>query len=96
MRDNQLHQAALLSKQVAATHRAGNPDVVVNLAPTLHRHTPVADRHSSQHTMPKIRTTRTKKPPEGFEDIEGVSYIELFTLIVLTATSRFSMSTRRR
>ncbi|ETW84079.1 potassium:hydrogen antiporter [Heterobasidion irregulare TC 32-1] len=22
--------------------------------------------------MPKIRTTRTKKPPEGFEDIEGV------------------------
>ena len=23
-------------------------------------------------TMPKIRTTRTKKPPEGFEDIESV------------------------
>ena len=23
--------------------------------------------------MPKIRTTRTKKPPEGFEDIESVS-----------------------
>lgn len=23
-------------------------------------------------TMPKIRTTRTKKPPQGFEDIEGV------------------------
>ena len=23
-------------------------------------------------TMPKIRTTRTKKPPEGYEDIEGV------------------------
>ena len=22
--------------------------------------------------MPKIRTTRTKKPPEGFEDIESV------------------------
>ena len=26
--------------------------------------------------MPKIRTTRTKKPPEGFEDIESVG---LFT-----------------
>ncbi len=24
--------------------------------------------------MPKIRTTRTKKPPEGFEDIESVSF----------------------
>jgi len=23
--------------------------------------------------MPRIRTTRTKKPPEGFEDIESVS-----------------------
>ena len=23
--------------------------------------------------MPKIRTTRTKQPPEGFEDIESVS-----------------------
>ncbi len=23
--------------------------------------------------MPKIRTNRTKKPPEGFEEIEGVS-----------------------
>ncbi|KAG8758511.1 hypothetical protein FRC12_009984 [Ceratobasidium sp. 428] len=22
--------------------------------------------------MPKIRTTRTKKPPEGFEDLEGI------------------------
>jgi bud site selection protein 31 len=30
---------------------------------------------SSKHTMPKIRTTRTKKPPEGFEEIEGVSFI---------------------
>jgi hypothetical protein len=28
--------------------------------------------------MPKIRTTRTKKPPEGFEEIESVriSYFE--------------------
>lgn len=24
-------------------------------------------------TMPKIRTSRTKQPPEGFEDIESVS-----------------------
>lgn len=24
-------------------------------------------------TMPKIRTSRTKQPPEGFEDIEAVS-----------------------
>lgn len=30
-------------------------------------------------TMPKIRTTRTKKPPEGFEDIESVC-----TLLSLT------------
>jgi len=24
-------------------------------------------------TMPKIRTSRTKRPPEGYEDIESVS-----------------------
>jgi len=28
---------------------------------------------SSASTMPKIRTSRTKQPPEGFEDIESVS-----------------------
>ena len=27
---------------------------------------------SSTPTMPKIRTSRTRQPPEGFEDIEGV------------------------
>ena len=29
--------------------------------------------------MPKIRTTRTKKPPEGFEDIESVSMPSTFS-----------------
>ncbi|THH04744.1 hypothetical protein EW146_g10098 [Bondarzewia mesenterica] len=29
-------------------------------------------RPSPADRMPKIRTTRTRKPPEGFEDIEGV------------------------
>ncbi len=44
--------------------------------------------------MPKIRTTRTKKPPEGFEDIESVrtgilpcrplgAFLMLFTLQIL-------------
>jgi hypothetical protein len=28
---------------------------------------------STPATMPKIRTSRTKRPPEGFEDIESVS-----------------------
>jgi hypothetical protein len=27
---------------------------------------------SHKNTMPRIRTTRTKKPPEGFEDVESV------------------------
>jgi hypothetical protein len=30
---------------------------------------------SSPFTMPKIRTSRTKQPPEGFEDIESVSLL---------------------
>lgn len=34
--------------------------------------------------MPKIRTTRTKKPPEGYEDIEGVSTNVLCSFNLLT------------
>lgn len=34
--------------------------------------------------MPKIRTTRTKRPPEGFEDIEGVRESSVFPLLLLT------------
>lgn len=30
--------------------------------------------------MPRIRTTRTKKPPEGFEDIENVRSIRIIFL----------------
>jgi hypothetical protein len=42
----------------------------------LHCHNLAKSPHHCQSlpsTMPKIRTTRTKKPPEGFEDIESVS-----------------------
>jgi bud site selection protein 31 len=34
--------------------------------------------------MPKIRTTRTKTPPEGFEDIEGVSFFVTSCLEIVT------------
>ena len=34
--------------------------------------------------MPKIRTTRTKRPPEGFEEIESVSgSIDISTVVVI-------------
>ncbi len=32
-------------------------------------------RRSSHYIMPKIRTTRTKAPPEGYEDIEEVGLL---------------------
>ena len=35
---------------------------------------------SSPSIMPKIRTSRTKQPPEGFEDIESVG--PCFTRVV--------------
>ncbi|KAJ7737374.1 hypothetical protein B0H16DRAFT_107176 [Mycena metata] len=44
--------------------------------------------------MPKIRTTRTKKPPEEFEETESVDRgLELHTEYVL---SKFSMITPRK
>lgn len=52
--------------------------------------------HSSVHTvMPKIRTTRTKKPPEGYEEIEAVCENYIF-LCVTQKVRRFSMTTQRK
>lgn len=39
--------------------------------------------HSQLDTMPKIRTTRTKPPPEGYEDIESVRSPSFPTPILL-------------
>ncbi len=52
--------------------------------------------HSSVHTvMPKIRTTRTKKPPEGYEEIEAVCENYL-SLCVTQNVRRFLMTTQRK
>jgi len=47
--------------------------------------------------MPKIRTTRTKNPPEGFEDIESVCiWTTHHELSVYWIIHRFSMTMRKR
>ena len=50
---------------------------------------------STTTAMPKIRTTRTKKPPEGFEDIEGVR-IASWVLVQWTLTHARSFGTDPR
>ena len=44
--------------------------------------------------MPKIRTSRTKQPPEGYEDIESVGLC--FTQVIfLGADTKLQVDTRR-
>lgn len=68
-------------------------------SPQSARHTH-SFRCFSTTTMPRIKTTRTKAPPEGFEDIENVRSACKIVFIQLahinTYLTRFSTTTQRR
>lgn len=71
-RAGRLNASSLVSRRVHNDHA---PHVAVtSTAQSAFRPSPtlLVPRHLHKLAMPKIKTTRTKKPPEGFEDIEGV------------------------